>query len=134
MKHTWFTIAIALSTIVLGLLVVPSRAAQTSALWYDVREQNIAAAGTSDIIPDRYRTLGLDEPALRQLLATAPLEGTPEAQDAAPMIELPLPAGGFARFRFVESPIMEPALAAKYPEIKTPDRVLTMKPPRSALI
>lgn len=34
-------------------------------------------------------------------------------------IQLPLPEGGFGRFHVLESPIMEPALAAKYPEIKT---------------
>ena len=119
MKHKWFMLAIAASLIVLGLWVLPSRAAQTSVLWYDVREQNIAVSGTRDIIPDRYRMLRLNELALRQLLATAPLEGTPAAHSTAPIIELPLPDGSFGRFRFVESPIMEPELAAKFPEIKT---------------
>lgn len=119
MIRKWSTLAIAISLIVLGLLAVPSRAAQTGILWYDVREQNIVAAGARVIIPNRYRTLGLNESALRQLLATAPLEGTPVAQSAAPIIQLPLPDGEFARFRFVESPIMAPELAAKFPEIKT---------------
>jgi hypothetical protein len=119
MKHKWFTLVSAVSLIVVGLWALPSRAAQTSVLWYDVRAQNIAASGTRDIIPDRYRMLRLNELALRQLLTTAPLEGTSAAHSTAPIIDLPLPDGGFGRFRFVESPIMVPELAAKFPKIKT---------------
>ncbi len=34
-------------------------------------------------------------------------------------MHLPMPSGGYARFRVVESQVLAPALAAKYPEIKT---------------
>jgi hypothetical protein len=119
MKHKWLTVAMILGLIVLGLSVAPSHAAQSANLWYDVSEKTITAPGERVIIPEHYRTLALNEPALRQLLATAPLEGTPAAQYVAPVISLPLPDGSFGRFRFVESPIMASALAAKFPAIKT---------------
>src|SRR4029077_10100002 len=34
-------------------------------------------------------------------------------------IDVPLPSGKFSRFRIEESPIMEPALAERFPELKT---------------
>jgi hypothetical protein len=79
----WSTLAIAISLIVLGLFAAPSRAAQTGTLWYDVHEKDITVPGARVIIPTRYRTVGLNESVLRQLLATAPLEGTPAAHSTA---------------------------------------------------
>jgi hypothetical protein len=35
------------------------------------------------------------------------------------ILSLPAPAGGFQRFSVAESPVMEPGLAAKHPDIKT---------------
>ncbi|GAA4359315.1 hypothetical protein GCM10023185_25850 [Hymenobacter saemangeumensis] len=63
------------------------------------------------------RPLTLDAPGMLALLATAPPEGR---AGAAPVeLTLPLPDGGSARFRIVESSVMEPALAARFPTIKT---------------
>ncbi len=53
---------------------------------------------------------------LRDRLSLAPAESR---GDRSHTIELPMPDGGIARFAVVESSIMEDALAAKFPEIKT---------------
>ena len=65
----------------------------------------------------RSQALTLDAPGLRAALATAP----PESRaGAAPLVlALPQPDGRSARFALREAPIMEPALAAKFPQIKT---------------
>ncbi len=55
---------------------------------------------------------------LEALLAQAPMEFTPAAANPV-RITLPMPDGTFARFDVVESPVMHPDLAAKFPEIKT---------------
>ncbi|GEM_PF-1789296 len=70
-------------------------------------------------VPEHYRAIQLNETALAGLLANAPMEFTESAKDSQTEIAMPMPDGEFARFRFVESPIMEPKLAAQFPDIKT---------------
>ena len=60
----------------------------------------------------------LDKPALDAVLRDAPRED-PARRDAGVVIALPMPDGTFARFRVVESPMVAPELAAKFPEIRT---------------
>ena len=90
-----------------------------SAIWVDVPETSFRAQGERLIVPDRYRTLELNELTLQALLATAPLEGDRSAQSKAVILALPLPDGSFGHFQIVESPIMAPELAAQFPSIKT---------------
>jgi len=70
-------------------------------------------------IPNAYRTYTLDKNALQSLLRKAPMEFTDASKGASPVITIPMPDGKLARFLLEESPIFEPALAAKFPEIKT---------------
>ncbi|NOT58846.1 MAG: hypothetical protein HOP19_01340, partial [Acidobacteria bacterium] len=64
----------------------------------------------------RFHRVTLQRRALLQQLAQAPLENT---KGTRPVMSLPQPDGSFARFAIEESPNMEPALAARYPEIKS---------------
>ncbi len=88
-------------------------------LWSDISQASIDLQGERRVIPDRYRTLALDETTLKTVLATAPMEFSAAAQNSTTEIWFPLPDGTMERFRFVESPIMEPGLSAKFPEIKS---------------
>jgi len=100
---------------------------KSSALWQDVSEAQAAAStGTAqrgvarrEIIPLKYRSLALQKTAMQQLLNRAPRESAGTLPKDGVEISLPLPDGGFGRFRIMESPVMEDGLAAKYPEIKT---------------
>jgi hypothetical protein len=64
------------------------------------------------------RPLALDAAGLRGSLAGAPLEFT-AAADNPLEFALPAPDGTLDRFAVVESPIMEPGLAERFPDIKT---------------
>jgi trimeric autotransporter adhesin len=116
-----------------GVLLVPSVQAQDSrsaaalhvsrAAWADVP----AAAATTPsargaqraVSPLRFRASTLDRNTLVSLMLAAPMESTTAARQNPLVLSLPHPEGGFQRFALAESPIMEPGLAARHPNIKT---------------
>jgi len=71
------------------------------------------------IKPEKFSLFQLDHSQLRPLLQAAPKEHVMRVRESVSFISLPMPDGSQSRFRLVESPIMEPELAARYPEIKT---------------
>ncbi|MEX2218287.1 MAG: reprolysin-like metallopeptidase, partial [Phycisphaerales bacterium] len=76
------------------------------------------AAAEPWIRAERFAPARLDFDGVRRTLRRAPLEGTPAA--AAPMtLTLPTPDGRFARFAIIESPVMEAALQAEFPDMRT---------------
>lgn len=101
-----------LSGLFLTMLLLPGMAC--AAIWQDV-EATIARRGAT-AEPVYYRALHADRGALQQALAAAPLEFTTTQGAELP---LPMPDGSMQRFAVERSPIMEPALAARYPQIQT---------------
>lgn len=89
--------------------------------WQSV--DDIPAARTSvqpAIQPSQFQAVALDVASLKAVLSNAPPELIPVGARSVPLeITLPMPDGTFARFQVEESPIMEPELAAKFPDIKT---------------
>jgi hypothetical protein len=76
-------------------------------------------AGPQWIRPTKYAAAAMDLASIQALLHEAPLENSPRAAESPLTMFLPMPNGSFAGFEIVESPIMEPGLAAQFPEIKT---------------
>ena len=91
----------------------------SQSLWQDVDEAQITPIGQRYIIPQLYRTIRLDVAGMKNFLSEAPLEFSNAARTKLIILYLPMPDGLFQKFSIVESPVMEPELAAKYPEIKT---------------
>jgi Metallo-peptidase family M12B Reprolysin-like/IPT/TIG domain len=79
-----------------------------------------ARGGSWEIpLPRHFRALEVDTKALATLLDRAPAERSAAGAVAPLVIALPYPDGSDRRFRVEESSILEPALAAKFPEIHT---------------
>lgn len=67
-----------------------------------------------------YRTVAVDLLQLREALVSAPAEGSAAARNhPGCYISLPTPDGGLMRFQVEDSPVMQPGLAARYPQIKS---------------
>ena len=97
-------------------------AATEDGLWRLVDEvptPAVAATVRPWVQPQRFQGCVLDPIALEETLDRAPLEFTRAALAETAVLTLPMPDGSFARFRIVESPVMAPELAAKFPQIKT---------------
>src|SRR5256885_15436482 len=91
----------------------------SDAFWHDVQESRIKNRESRIIFPESYRTVRLETQAFKQVIAGAPQEFRAPSDHTEAQITMPLPDGRLGRFRIEESPMMEPQLAAKLPELKT---------------
>lgn len=81
---------------------------------------SLNTTGKRVIIPQAYRAAVMQAGQMKDFLWSLPAEETVKFDhNKAPVMELPMPDGKMARFHVWESSIMEPGLAAKFPEIKT---------------
>jgi hypothetical protein len=70
--------------------------------------------------PIKFEVAELSYSNMKSFLATLPDEAVVKGNwNKAPIMELPMPDGSFAKFRVWESSIQEPALQAKFTEIRT---------------
>lgn len=92
-------------------------AAASSALWADASASASKLTSPRLITPNKARIFDLDSEALRAQLAALPVEST--ALSSRPTISLPMPDGSSMSFRIAATAVMAPALAARYPQIRT---------------
>ncbi|MBK7763564.1 MAG: T9SS type A sorting domain-containing protein [Bacteroidetes bacterium] len=89
--------------------------AQTNAqVWTITDDQTIHIPGERKIIPQQYLLTKLDVNAFKAIQAFIPLNW-----ESTVKISLPSPDGNVSEFRIFEYPMMESALASKYPQIRT---------------
>ena len=89
----------------------------TRNLWQEIGDQNFRQMVYTQNLPDMYRVFSLDQEAMKQILRQAPKEFTTEATRNPLILTMPMPDGSLARFRVEHSLVVEPELAAKYPEL-----------------
>jgi hypothetical protein len=114
------SLAVAIAGIAVAGAAPDGPAVSPDGVWRSVDQLPAATADARvDIKATKFKTYGVDRQQLSARLSQARMEFTAaSAQNAAPEITLPRPDGSFARFRVEEIAIMEPGLAAKYPDIK----------------
>ncbi|MCX7992116.1 MAG: M12 family metallo-peptidase [Fimbriimonadales bacterium] len=93
----------------------------TDSLWQATPAPVFTAGLGYDLVSElrAYRSFRLDETRMHRILWQAPHEDTVLARHSHVVISLPMPDGSFQRFAVVESPILSPELAKRYPDIKT---------------
>jgi hypothetical protein len=96
--------------------ILPAFASDTEGFWREIRPASSIAAQQQptqgSAIPSRYRQFDLDLPGLHRHLSAAMKTPNP-----SPEVDLPLPNGGFSRFKLVESGVLPAKLAEKFPDI-----------------
>ncbi|MDX2148339.1 MAG: M12 family metallo-peptidase [Planctomycetota bacterium] len=101
----------------------PVNPASQEGLWLMLdSEPRVALGGPPWIRPSQAQYVVLDYPAMVEYLKAAPPEARPEnagIPNEPLILSLPMPDGTYERFLVVDSPVMEPGLAAKLPETRT---------------
>lgn len=115
-----FTTAVAVLVVSLTAAMASAQRQSDDGVW-TLLEGLPAAAERQEpwIRPVFFQPLSMDRELARQILADAPMEFTQKGFEEPLLIQLPDPDGNLQWFELVESPMMEPELAAKFPEIKT---------------
>ena len=89
----------------------------TDGVWSDTTVTTKSTLSEQAINPKKFRLVTIDKATFDLVLGKASLVGK-TAQNPT-IFSIPMPGGGFERFEIVETQLMHPDLAAKFPEIKT---------------
>ncbi|UOR03991.1 M12 family metallo-peptidase [Hymenobacter aerilatus] len=92
-------------------------AAAQRVLWADASPTVVPKQHTLAL--NRFRAVAVQLGTVRSTLRTAPSERSAAARQSGTVVSLPLPDGSSQRFRVVATQVMAPALAARYPRIRT---------------
>ena len=90
-----------------------------SALWEQVPKERVSKVHKMERVstPEQYKLFRLNLPALKEKLLEAPLDTNGSVSNV--IVTFPNPDGKLDHYRIYEAPIMETALADKYPNIKS---------------
>jgi subtilisin-like proprotein convertase family protein len=99
--------------------------------WSIQDPARIQVKGSRDIIPLRYVVYSVDDALVRDILWTAPPESEESFSTSMALLTVGLADGSADIFRMVRYEMMEPELAAAYPDIRTFKGVSISNPRRT---
>lgn len=105
------------STAFVLLIVIRMTTFSDSFCWQDIDAGLIQ--GERLVNAMSFRTIYLNKSEFFLQMGNVPKEENVRVQNSEAIFTIPMPDGSMQRFRVVESPIMEPGLAEKFPLIKT---------------
>lgn len=118
MQPTLYYLVFFILIVVCALGVAVSAQSRVPKIWTEVSEPAIRyRSAERGITPTAYRVFRLNKTALESLLVRAPQEFSEAGRFTETVVTLPMPDGTLSRFRVEQSPIIEPGLAEKYPEL-----------------
>lgn len=107
-------------TFLFALAALQTLHAQTSGNeWTFTSDAQVQPLGERTIVPSKYEVVRLNGDNLKTILFSAPDGKSTRLQNSSSIIDLPMPDGTMEQFRVVQSPVMAPELAARFPQIKT---------------
>lgn len=110
-------------SVILGalLMLISSHSEASRNLWSELSTTSVVKSlDANKVYPEKYRAVSVNYEMLKSTLLSAPKSDFFYAKSSNPtVVELPMPYGQFESFQIMETPMMEEALAAKYPSIKT---------------
>jgi hypothetical protein len=97
--------------------VLASAAVSGDQIWTEISDSGLQRGPLNQAKPTAYRTFAMNKGAMLSILGQAPEEFTDAAGTSRAILSLPMPDGTFQRFYIEHSPIVEPGLMEKYPEL-----------------
>jgi hypothetical protein len=97
-------------------ICLASAQAQSLSFWAD-GELSIEQKGLTEVAV--YRTLNVDQLALKEILKNAPSQEAMQASQSAVIVSFPMPNGDNFDFKVVEAPVMSAALQNRFPNIRS---------------
>ncbi len=87
--------------------------------WTKIQSNQLANGSERYALPSKFELFQLDIFSLKTYLSSSPMEFTSAGKKSTVFLEIPFPNGTIHSFKMVETVMMEPKLAQKFPEFKT---------------
>src|SRR5690349_7066627 len=106
--------------IIAGTFTTLSLLAQQRDFWTQASEKAIGKnVFANQKRPSSFQVFQLNEKGLKAAIKSVPSEKKVTTAGSSFILSVPNAEGKLERFRVVEAPVMQPGLAAKYPDIKS---------------